>query len=290
MNTRAIVLGSLILMASVVGRAQEDVSLSGDVVDALTGKPMVGVTVSVAGGRERESLIAVTSSDGAFSIARVRVGGVIVVRVPGYAVYRQGVTESTSYHVVLERPAAIRGTIVSPEAARQVPAYLTAYSRNPRNRVVTFVKTTSGDFVLNDLVSGPTVLVARANGMAPDIQRVTAVAGEAVEVNFALDRGAMIRGIVRDARGRSVGGARVSVEFVGLPEEDGAILASFLSGRPITGEDGRFYIANVRPATPVRIAATAGGVTSSKSVTLVSDRESTIELILEAGTRSGDRQ
>jgi hypothetical protein len=181
-------------------------------------------------------------------------------------------------------------SVVSADGARKMLAYITAYSRNPRNRVVTVVKSTNGEIVFDELVSGPTVLVARADGMAPDIQRVTVRPGEAVEVNFALDRGAIVRGIVRDGRGLSVGGARISVEFTGLPEEDSAILASFLGGRPTTADDGSFYIRNVKPATPVRITATADGMSSSKSVTLASDQESKVELILESEKRGGGRQ
>jgi len=153
-------------------------------------------------------------------------------------------------------PPSIAGTVVDARTRQPIPRARVA-ARPQGGGAVRGVETDArGRFALRGLGAGTFEVMAAAEGYlaptAPAVRPVPAT-GTAAEVEFALERGLVVRGRVVDGAGRPAEGAQV--ELRGAPAD--RFVGSFA---PImTGKDGSFTIAGVPAGSGYRVEARAPG-------------------------------
>ena len=153
--------------------------------------------------------------------------------------------------VVVRDPAGqpVAGAVVvaTPSSGAWLP-----FGGVARDTVRATVTGASGRALLEALPPGPWTLVVQAEGFAP--RRVRRVEAGPLEVR--LEMGGVLTGVVRDAEGSPVAGARVALD-ADLPlETDWVAEASRVEA--VTDGEGRFRLGGIGP-TPVRVVARAPG-------------------------------
>lgn len=138
-----------------------------------------------------------------------------------------------------------------------------------------------GRFRLEDLPPGPLLVVASANGMRQATLRIEMRSTGPVsgEPTFVLEAGGIIAGVVVDAMGSPVAGARLAL----IDMEDGDP-SSFLMQRTFTtsGSDGQFRAVVGESSKEVHAVVEASGFPSTFSDTLTAGQEDA-RIVLAAG-------
>jgi hypothetical protein len=119
-------------------------------------------------------------------------------------------------------------------------------THNPRNRVVSSQRVTDGTFEFNRLLSGPTIVLARAREMAPAVIQFDLEPGATrSNLTLRLQQEARLDGIVTGSDGSPI---RATVGFRYEPTGFAAeFLNSYIGGRLRTQEDGYYLLTGIIP-------------------------------------------
>jgi hypothetical protein len=259
----------------------------GTVLDAATGLPIQGAVVRVvaAGSATSGPSAAILASgrsepDGTFYL-NTTVQGVLEVSAQGYAVKRLHWPSADAREIRLEHGATIRIRVIDETAASIPRAILTIRTLHPGNVVTDVRRTNEGLAEFLEWPSGPTTIIARAEGMAPAALSLNVLpAGRYDAIAMILLPAASVQGVVRDSAGRLRPEATIVANYAGdLPL--GRELRNFISrGKP--SEDVNFDLRNLVPHIPIQLYAESNG-SRSDAVTLVlnpGEQRSNIVLIL----------
>lgn len=156
-----------------------------------------------------------------------------------------------------EAPAAIVGMMTDLATGQPAEGLVTLIAGHPDNLVET-ARTRGGMFQFGDVLPGPAVVLARADGFAPYFGELTIEAGKRSDVRIGLLPEATTSGFVLDGNGCPAADARVHVGYSrALP---GAGFFSVLTrGRTVTQSDGAFMIGGLVPSTRISLQAERGG-------------------------------
>ena len=201
---------------------------------------------------ERGEVVEVeTDRAGAFSFARVPEGGLrLVVEAEGFLVRNEDVEEATrgDRRVVLHRKPVVRGRVVDASSRAPMPSFVVALLSLEDGEPVPPVvepppgsmpfSSADGAFEVEAAAEGPHALCVLTERGSPLVERVVLRADEVVEREFAIARGVLVRGRVRDARGEVVVEASVRLASVDGPQ-----------AAAITGVDGSFALPVLPPGS-----------------------------------------
>ena len=153
--------------------------------------------------------------------------------------------------------AAVVGRMTDLTTGRPVEGLVTLIAGHPDNLVET-ARTRGGMFQFGDVLPGPAVVLARADGFAPYFGELTIEERKQSDVRIGLLPEATTSGFVLDGNGCPAADARVHVGYSrALP---GAGLFSVLTrGRTVTQSGGAFVIAGLVPGTRISFQAERGG-------------------------------
>ncbi len=257
--------------------------------------------VAFARGFERGAR---TGEDGAFEIAPVPGGRIVLVAFPDEhepANETFELEEAGARHVTLTLRvgAAVEGVVTGPRGpveAATVEVRSAGGPPRPPLKAREARTDASGRYRVGGLAPGRARLAARAPGLAPpSLEReVETVRGGAARADFEFGAGATVEGRVVDEQGAGLAGARVAAEVEGVftPYETttDAAGAYRIAGLPATAAVIRATLAGHAPAGSARLGlvegATAGGID------LVLARGARIEgrVVLADGTPAGRAQ
>ena len=258
-------------------------TVSGRVMDRVSGTPIAGATVSASYGHE--SLVffdrtARTDEQGRFTLhagARAQLD----VRAVGYASLhmRLGKGGDVALSLELDRPGTIRGRLAFPEGHAPiagVPVYAIGLASNgwPRTAFARTVSGEDGSFVLSGAAVGHVVVFALGAGWAskdlgawkipgasPLALRVEA--GQDAEATLPVVRAPSVEGTVFLPGGTPCEDVQVETTLVRGPTHLSAPLSSLWEhsplgahGRTRTGTDGRYRVDDLIPGGRCRVTAT----------------------------------
>ena len=228
-------------------------SISGQVVDAVTGEGLSEVTLVLSSDT---SIGVQTNWDGQFVLANVPVGSQSVLA------SHDGYADTLSANVVVipataapvptinlpPNPATIQGTIFV--AGTNTPAGWTTITAARSGQ--TTMADGGGNFTLTGLAEGYEILVATAGGYAPSASsEIPLNPGQTVTMSFDIFQGGnrpsgIVHGTVRDSTGAALSG--VTVTIVGGPTivtgEDGTYSTTLPGGRyVITAQKAGYQMA-----------------------------------------------
>ncbi|MBK7875824.1 MAG: carboxypeptidase regulatory-like domain-containing protein [Planctomycetes bacterium] len=195
--------------------------------------------------------------------------------------------------LVLRAPTGVRG-LVTDEASAPVAKFTLYAQRTASGPLATFgqdsVKETfesaDGTFVFTKLSSGTWKLSASADGFAP----IEPIALELPrdeqkdDLHIVLQRAAIVRGFVRDAGGRPVGGAEVEVD-TGGPNWQRFLERGPKPATARSQDDGAFELVGLRPIAQKLVASSRGFARSEPvAVDLSATRElADVVVVLRTG-------
>ena len=216
MSTFPRLLVTAALLAAVV-RAEPTVSV--EVRDGETGRPVKGALVAVAGS----DIIATTDGAGrCLVVGRVGRGSKLTASGRGFfddtlvmaVPLRRDTILAMSLHP--NKPRWVRGTITDATTRSPLPEVLVTVAGS----ALADSTGASGSFLLAGFPHGPKLVRADLDGFAADSQIVTARGGETTEVSLALrdttNVGELAGEVIDAGSGRPVAGARVRLEASGL--------------------------------------------------------------------------
>jgi hypothetical protein len=182
-------------------------------------------------------------------------------------------------NVELERGARMVVRLTDQFGA-DLPGVIRVTTFHPGNLVLDAVRAPRGVAVLNDLASGPTILVAQSEGFAPAAVSLQAQAGQDHgDVPLSLRRAARIRGAIVDRSGTRYPGATIIANYDAATELD-KVLENFLR-RHVGGQEGAdFEVRNVVPGAPLRIIAERAGKRSEPAIVVLVAGEERSGLVL----------
>jgi hypothetical protein len=231
------------------------------VVDAM-GFPVRGASVRIASGAARGRR-AVTDDGGRFLIPALPAGRYqIEVVSRDHPSARAGADTADPVRVALASGGGIRVAVVDRQTRGAVAGAHVSAS-GPDGARASAVTDAGGHAELRALATGRWRLRATAPGFAA-VERAVEVAARADDATLELSRGAMLAGVVRDANGERVAGARVSVG----------------GAETTTDQNGAFRLADV-PSGRVVIECESEGRRGQQSLNLApGDQIVTLELRL----------
>lgn len=242
----------VLLLWTTVGSGQTaPTHISGRVVDAASAQPVENAVVAIERSPGGQVAYTMTGRDGTFQVGVPEGGGILAVRHSGYAVYRTGLLGLTSVQIALNRPASVVGRLVGPDGV-QLTGIVTITTTELNNTVIRSVPVEAGRFVASGLAPTAALLVGRADGRGPSMVRTVLQANRAAEVALVSPLEGRVAGVVLDAAGAPVAGARLELDYPTL-DPDGRVLAQYARGRLLTGEDGRFLIYGLVPDVWLRL-------------------------------------
>jgi hypothetical protein len=217
-----------------------------------------------------------TSDFGDFELPVVDVNGILTIRARGYATKRlKWPVESESIlNVQLDKGARLE-IQVRTQAGALVPAVVSVGTQHPGNYVDTIVRSPSGLVVIDDAPSGPTTVVVRSKGLAPEFTKIHVEAGDNLEtIDFRLRPAGSLAGMVVDSLGNPRAGAVISVAYASnIPMR--AMLASAVGGKRSTNDDGTFHLSEIVPGVPVRVYVASEDQRAETVITLQAGEERT---------------
>ena len=235
MRFRAMVLAMFLAFLFVVVTAQGR-KVSGVVVDKSR-QPVAGATVDYEG----DGVVLTTETDdkGAFVFDHQLTRGVVTVSASRFATLsrvwppRFGAT----MRFVMVPPSKVEGTVADMMTGRQVTADVALYVRHPISAISNAMEA-HGMFRFVDLLPGPAILVAHADGYAPHFRELTIGEGTGHSERIRLLSEAVVTGAVVNPDDALVEGAQVAIEY-----DDnllgGAFLTNLVRGRMMTGRGRR---------------------------------------------------
>lgn len=256
---------------------------TGYVVDAADESPIRGARLQVApSGSSSHGPLASTTTrdDGGFEMPAVDANGVLSVGAPGYATKRlrwPNVGSGDPLEIKLDRAARLI-LHVKDQAGAFVPAMLSIATHHTGNYIVSGARSQSGIVDVTGLASGPTIIVAKAEGFAPATLSLDVAPGLRYgPIELTLQRAGSVAGVVVDGAGNPVRDAVVTADYdAETPMK--RTLANYIGGRVRTGEDGSFLLTNIVPKAVVTLSATRN--TSASTTTSVGPGERRTDLVI----------
>lgn len=247
--------------------AQGGRKVSGTVLDG-SGLPVAGAAVRYDEvGLPTQNTT--TDAKGYFEVSAGRLGVVTVTaRNFGTARRRWPPVRGSQLRVVMESPSVLEGTVRDAATGRGLDAVVTVMLQDPLNGIVSMsAEAFSGTFRVEDLPSGPAVVMASAEGYAPTWSQVTIEAKDLSTAQLRLKLEAFASGTVVNASGSAVPGAYVSVVYT---DEAGAygMLESQVGGVPWSDAEGRFGLMGLIPDVPITFQAESDDGSLSNAVTV----------------------
>lgn len=146
------------------------------------------------------------------------------------------------------------------------------------------VEMSVGELLLDGFPAGRSEMILQCEGYAPFCKEVVVRPGETVDLGeILLDRGAAVRGVVRDVRGRPVPGARVHVG------EELDLLHLDVQGEAgsVTDAAGRFEVFGVSALARRLVVAANGFAPAVVDVRIPADlfREDPLPVVLRSGVK-----
>jgi thiol-disulfide isomerase/thioredoxin/protocatechuate 3,4-dioxygenase beta subunit len=224
-------------------------------------KPVAEVTVEAIGGRPTRRYTAVTDAQGRTSLRgvhpdlselKVRLSREGQISSPEWdreIRLREDQTK-ISERFVLPRPATLIGQVV--RARDDQPVTMARIAIGPdRHRLLMSTNTDSqGNFTIERLPAGRMVVTAEHADFAPDLKETQLAPGSEGRIRLTLPPGGVIEGVVKDAQGDPLEGARVQAgSWRGF---------NTLSLNARTDPDGRFVLAHA-PDDGIQLIVTASG-------------------------------
>lgn len=240
------------LLGVVLG-AQNGRKVSGSIVAAATGQPVVNAQVLYEDNNGAEQST-VSDDKGNFEFPFGR-DGVVTVTGRGFGTARRAwpPRNGPTLQIRLVPPATVQGALTYGMTSQRLVGAVTTLVQHPDNYVSSTAMVEDGTFRFEDLPPGPAVILAHADGYAPAFGTFTAVAGEEQNLRVGLQLEARATGRVL-AADVAVSGARLRVSYVStLP--GARMLARLVGGNEMTDIDGTFTLTGLVPDTPVTIHA-----------------------------------
>jgi len=228
--------------------------LDGRVMDGITHQAIADAVVHVEYRGNRTSPSQAVLPDGTFVLPYDGETPVMVVSASGYSTYRASIRPGQHDATAsLDRDIVVSGRLARRGEAVPLPGMISILSPNPRNIVSKTVRTTDGSFSIDDILPGPTYLMARAPGMGALVRTLRLEAGVRVSgLLFEFEPAASVSGQVTDTGGRAVEGVSIEVEYALSPQER-SLLSKFVGGRKTTKSDGRFILSGITPGIELRV-------------------------------------
>jgi hypothetical protein len=228
--------------------------LDGRVVDRITQRAIDGAVVLVEYRGNRVSPPQPVMQDGSFALRYDGETPVMIVSATGYSTFRESIRPGQRDAMAsLDRDIAVSGRLTKRGEAAPLRGMVTILSPNPRNIVSKTVRTTDGLFSFDDILPGPTHVMARAPGMGALIKTIRLDAGAKIsDLLFEFEPAASVSGQVTDNAGNTLDGVSVEVEYA-LPPQEQHLLSSFVGGRKTTTSDGRFILSGITPGIQLRL-------------------------------------
>ncbi len=252
-----------------------DAVLRGRVLDGDR-LPVRGAQVAVAGGAARGRR-AVTDDTGWFEIAAVPDADARVdVSHPDFPPQSASIGAAADAVIVLAWGGAVEGLVIDLHTGAPLAGVVVELSGPGR---VELASGPTGELRTGALAAGAWTLRVRVPGYLPIEQTVDVTAGRQIgavtarDVRVALERGALLAGVIRDRYGQRLAGAEVVIERRS-------------AGPPIklevkTDSEGELRVRDV-PTGTVRVRARHGGLSGEQTLTLAAgDEVLAFELNLE---------
>lgn len=262
----------LVTRATVGGEDAVPMTVEGRVLDGTTGVAQGGVEVQFTlPGPEgpRAEVIATSADDGRFRVEitsgrwDVRAHGAGVWAPPTRLLVESAVGATTVHHdVLVERAGVVRGRVVRDDGTVVAAATVSVETTDPTTITAldetlgrSAIAGADGRFELT-VPPGEIKLHATADDASEGFAAAKVASGAEITVDIVIPRAAAIAGVVRDADGAPVGGARVHVF--------GRVLGGGADQQltATTDASGAYRIATVHPAT-VTIEATLDAASSA---------------------------
>lgn len=240
------------VLAAIIG-GQRGRKVSGTVVSAATERPIANVEVKYEEGGTSQATL--TDAKGYFEFPSGTLGTITVTATGFGTAYRRWPPRATgTLQIPLMSPTTLAGTVTAATTIEPVSGTVTALVRNPYSFVSTTVRVVDGVFRVDDIPSGPGIVVANAVGYAPQASRFNVAAGDWQDVYMSLPAEARVTGTVIDTEAKPVAGAHVIVTYSSTLSGAG-LLADLIGGNTITNADGEFGIDGVVPDTATTLYA-----------------------------------
>lgn len=212
-------------------------------------------------GAETTKASTVSRTDGTFELLGTDNSGLIVIHAPGFATKRVrwvSAAAPASLAVALERAGRLSVRLAD-ERGAALDGVVMIHTANPGNPTATAAASHNGAIVLDELASGATTIVARAQGRAPAAVRLNVVpGGQHGVIALVLQPAGAVTGRVQDGAGMWIPGARVLASYDSTVPM-GRVLSNFLSVGLESDERGRFRFREVVPNVQINLYAEYGG-------------------------------
>jgi hypothetical protein len=185
----------------------------------------------------------------------------------------------------------IVGRVVEQESLKTLAAEIAIAGRDERTLFLRHARASeNGLFEIADLPAGDLHLTTKLNGYAVEHLSVSLNDGETRYVEFYLNKGKTIRGVILDQSQNPVAGARVNVSYLTESTESSSVTASYQweKGEAITDELGRFEINNLPMEREFVVEAShsnSAGAVSAPMKFGRQDKELSVNLSIDSGKR-----
>lgn len=228
--------------------------LEGEVINAVTNKPVAGAEVTLSGSRQKTK----TDQDGRFRLDKARSGSATVsVTAAGFKPRQVqqdlAADKPTPLRVVLGGDTGLAGTIVNGATERPIAGAKVAIEGTPLS-VTTDKK---GEFRLEGALAGEAQVIISADGFPSRKETMKLESGKLAQIDsLKLTGRAAVMGTVSDSDKMPIAGAKISVVETGQ------------SG--LSDAAGKFSLAAL-PSGPVTLTASARGYGSENVKSVLTD-------------------
>lgn len=265
---------ALLLLNGAAARNQSPRKVTGFVAHApsglaSTGQPIRDARVEYRDDSANEAQVTSTDGKGYFEFPAGR-SGIVTASKAGLAAISVGWpprSRLSDLRIELPQPAVLEGALYDMATRQTVPEGLvTVTVDHPVSPLSDSVFTETGRFTFKGLPPGPAVVVTHAPGFAPTYSVVNLEAGRVRDARIGLLLEGTVSGRVLDGS-ENAAGAEVFPVY-GSSFEAAEMIASFVGGRLVTGDDGLFRINGIVPDQTFSLYAETADGRRSDVVTL----------------------
>lgn len=253
------IMGTVLLaVLAIVPFAQTGRKVVGVVYSASTGRPIAGAHVQYD-DNENLRQTTITDAKGAFELPGPATRGVVTITASKYGTQRKSWPPyaGRTLDVFLRAPATLDGSVLDAVNHRPVVTGMVTLLVSSETGMVSLADSIrGGSFEIDDLPSGPALLIARGEGYAPSASTLTIDAGKRSSVQVRLLLDARVSGTVYGSDGSPVDDAELYVRYPN--EAVGEMLASMANSASGV-EPGSFRLYALVPDTQMEVYAELDG-------------------------------